>query len=131
MEQFTLAENYISDLKSLDRNTASLCNLLLIRKKGRLADAEKLIAESSCNFCEWWIEVGLVYWDLADYTKSLEPFLKVRHFDALWFKLVLSEFYRRQNVTQIVMHPLFIWDITTVKQINWIRPGVVLKKPSN
>lgn len=78
MEQFTLAENYISDLKSLDRNTALLCNLILLRKKGCLAEAETLIAESPCNFCQWWLEVGLVYWDLGDYTKSLEPFLKVR-----------------------------------------------------
>lgn len=131
MEQFTLAEKYISDLKSLDRNTALLCNLILLRKKGGLADAEILIAESPCNFCQWWLEVGQVYWDLGDYTKSLEPFLKVRYLNVLWSEWVLSEFYRRQNVIQIVMHRLFIWDITTVKQINWIRPGVVLKKPSN
>lgn len=91
MEHFFEAEKYISDLKSVDENLAQFYKFCLYKKQRKVSEAKQIVECSTCNFTEWWIEVGLMYWDLEEYGKSLEPFLKV-----CWCCQVLSKFHLYQ-----------------------------------
>ncbi|XP_066150901.1 tetratricopeptide repeat protein 37 isoform X2 [Euwallacea fornicatus] len=81
LNNFIEAETYISELESKNKNIALLYKLKLYRKQGKVADAQKLIEESSYDSLWWWLEVGEVYWDSQEYSKALEPFLKAAKCD--------------------------------------------------
>lgn len=59
---------------------AELLNAQLLHKEGNLQQAiEVLQSESNVDIAEWWYELGVLYWKLKKYDKSLLPFLKVRY----------------------------------------------------
>lgn len=78
LRHFSEADRYITILTETDEPAASVFQLSLCRIQRDHVKAEEVIKEYTSNeSAEWWLEVGLFYWDMDATDKSLEPFLKV------------------------------------------------------
>lgn len=50
----------------------------LLKQQHKLKEALVFLTEHPLENSESWLEIGLLYWDLELYDKSLTPFIKVR-----------------------------------------------------
>ncbi|XP_050293501.1 tetratricopeptide repeat protein 37 isoform X2 [Anthonomus grandis grandis] len=91
-------ESNISKLN--DPNLALVYKLRLYKCQKKYLEAEKIIAEANLSgFMDWWIEVGLVYWEMGQYKKSLEPYLKAAKCEPNNYKpfVHLGHYYSRDG----------------------------------
>ncbi|KAH1001196.1 hypothetical protein HUJ04_013439 [Dendroctonus ponderosae] len=97
LQEFSLAEKHISALESLKPEAAHAFKIRLYRKQGKYTAAQQLIEEFTCNSTDWWIEVGLLHWEMGQFSKCLDPFLKAAKCDPSNFACFvhLGQYYNR------------------------------------
>lgn len=67
-------------IKELDTEDNSISVMLLAKcycKEGDLKHGLNLLLENYQDSSKWWNEIGIIYWDLGEYKKSFNYFLKV------------------------------------------------------
>ncbi|XP_008195456.1 superkiller complex protein 3 [Tribolium castaneum] len=98
LKKFTEAKSLLQEFNSTDK-THILLKAQLLHKQEKFSEALEILERENCESCEWWLEIGSLYWDCGHFDKSLIPFLKATKLDPNNYKcfLFLGHFYKRNN----------------------------------
>lgn len=76
LKHFTEARLLISKLNKDDKMKI-LLTAQIFHKEEKYTEALEILEKEVYDNSEWWLEIGLIYWDCGLYEKCLMPFLKV------------------------------------------------------
>uniref|UniRef100_A0A6P7G2Q1 Tetratricopeptide repeat protein 37 n=1 Tax=Diabrotica virgifera virgifera TaxID=50390 RepID=A0A6P7G2Q1_DIAVI len=81
LKDYPTAQQLLDNLESQNELNARFLKAKLCKAQMKFDEALSILESDTPDITEWFMEIGLIYWTLKDYKKSLIPFLKASKCD--------------------------------------------------